>query len=123
MDVKAYTPIQDFSCVDRDLHGCGNFSNVQSAIDAVPDQSSSKTIFNSKLLENVTVNENKTNLIIQGRGYQNTSIEWNDTAKSTGNTAEDSFSFVVFAANFTAYNISFKNNGPNQILVKLMHKQ
>jgi len=44
MDVKAYTPIQDFSCVDRDLHGCGNFSNVQSAIDVVPDLSSSKTL-------------------------------------------------------------------------------
>ncbi|KAL9299052.1 putative pectinesterase 15 [Arabidopsis thaliana] len=67
------------------------------------------------MLENVTVNENKTNLIIQGRGYQNTSIEWNDTAKSTGNTAEDSFSFVVFAANFTAYNISFKDCTINSI--------
>lgn len=27
-----------------DLHGCGNFSNIQSAIDAVPDLSSSKTL-------------------------------------------------------------------------------
>lgn len=27
-----------------DLHGCGNFSNVQSAIDAVPDLSPSKTL-------------------------------------------------------------------------------
>lgn len=27
-----------------DLHGCGNFSSVQSAIDAVPDLSSSKTL-------------------------------------------------------------------------------
>ncbi|KAG7573859.1 Pectinesterase catalytic [Arabidopsis suecica] len=97
-----------------DLHGCGNFTNVQSAIDAVPDLSPSKTLIivnSGSYREKVTVNENKTNLVIQGRGYQNTSIEWNDTAKSAGNTA-DSFSFVVFAANFTAYNISFKNNAP-----------
>ncbi|KAG7569410.1 Pectin lyase fold/virulence factor [Arabidopsis thaliana x Arabidopsis arenosa] len=97
-----------------DLHGCGKFSNVQSAVDAVPDLSPSKTLIivnSGSYREKVTVNENKTNLVIQGRGYQNTSIEWNDTAKSAGNTA-DSFSFVVFAANFTAYNISFKNNAP-----------
>ncbi|XP_023640530.1 probable pectinesterase 15 isoform X2 [Capsella rubella] len=97
-----------------DLHGCGNFSNVQSAIDAVPDLSPSKTLIlvnSGSYREKVTVNENKTNIVIQGRGYQNTSIEWNDTAKSAGNTA-DSFSFVVLAANFTAYDISFKNNAP-----------
>ncbi|XP_010509442.1 PREDICTED: probable pectinesterase 15 [Camelina sativa] len=97
-----------------DLHGCGNFSNVQSAIDAVPDLSPSKTLIivnSGSYREKVTVNENKTNLVLQGRGYQNTSIEWNDTAKSAGSTA-DSFSFVVFAANFTAYNISFKNIAP-----------
>ncbi|ESQ43267.1 hypothetical protein EUTSA_v10015978mg [Eutrema salsugineum] len=97
-----------------DLHGCGNFSSVQSAIDSVPDLSPSKTfiIVNSGVYrEKITVNENKTNIVMQGRGYQNTSIEWNDTAKSTGGTAY-SFSFVVFAANFTAYNISFKNNAP-----------
>ncbi|KAL1190727.1 putative pectinesterase 15 [Cardamine amara subsp. amara] len=88
--------------------------NVQSAIDAVPDSSPSTTLIivnSGSYSEKVTVNENKTNIVIQGRGYQNTSIEWNDTAKSAGSTA-DSFSFVVFAANFTAYNISFKNNAP-----------
>nr|VDC70157.1 unnamed protein product [Brassica rapa] len=98
-----------------DLNGCGNFSNVQSAIDSVPDLSPSKTliIVNSGVYsrEKVTVNENKTNIVMQGRGYQNTSIEWNDTSKSAGGTAY-SFSFAVLAANFTAYNISFKNNAP-----------
>ena len=50
---------------------------------------------------------NKTNIVMQGRGYQNTSMESNDTSKSAGGTAY-SFSFDVLATNFTAYNISFK---------------
>lgn len=57
--------------------------------------------------EKVVVNVNKTNLIIQGQGYQNTIISWNDTANSTGGTVYSS-SVAIFAHNFTAYNISFQ---------------
>ena len=57
--------------------------------------------------EKVVVQANKTNLIIQGQGYLNTIVEWNDTANSTGGTAY-SYSFAIFASKFTAYNISFK---------------
>ncbi|KAE9590888.1 putative pectinesterase [Lupinus albus] len=61
--------------------------------------------------EKVVVQGNKTNLIIQGQGYLNTIIEWNDTANSTGGTAY-SYSFGVYSSKFTAYNISFKNTAP-----------
>lgn len=44
---------------------------------------------------------------MHGRGFENTVIEWNDTAHSSGSTS-NSYSFGVFAANFVAYNISFK---------------
>lgn len=57
--------------------------------------------------EKVVVQANKTNLIVQGQGYLNTTIEWNNTANSTGYTSY-SYSFVIFASKFTAYNISFK---------------
>lgn len=57
--------------------------------------------------EKVTVSANKTNLIIQGQGYLNTIIAWNDTANSTGGTAFSS-SVAIFAPCFTAYNISFQ---------------
>ena len=57
--------------------------------------------------EKVVVKANKTNLIIQGQGYLNTVIEWNDTANSTGGTS-NSYSFAIYASKFTAYNISFK---------------
>lgn len=56
--------------------------------------------------EKVVVNSSKTNLIIQGQGYINTAIAWNDTANSTGGTIYSS-TFAVSASNFVAYNISF----------------
>ncbi|KFK36658.1 hypothetical protein AALP_AA4G153100 [Arabis alpina] len=61
--------------------------------------------------EKVTVRKTKINIVLQGRGYLNTYIEWNDTAKSTGHT-DSSYSFGVFADSFRAHNISFKNTAP-----------
>ncbi|XVE61615.1 hypothetical protein DITRI_Ditri06bG0054500 [Diplodiscus trichospermus] len=61
--------------------------------------------------EKIVVHANKSNLIIQGEGVHNTAIEWNDTANSTGGTVY-SASVTIFAPNFTAYNISFKNTAP-----------
>ncbi|KDP29213.1 hypothetical protein JCGZ_16602 [Jatropha curcas] len=84
------------SILTVDLKGCGNFSSVQKAIDAVPEFKSSPTLI----------------IIDSGQGYLNTAIEWNDTANSTGRTVY-SASVAIFALNFTAYNISFKNAAPN----------
>ncbi|XP_023528179.1 probable pectinesterase 15 [Cucurbita pepo subsp. pepo] len=97
-----------------DLKGCANFSTVQSAVDAVPDHASSRTLIlidSGIYREKVMIEANKTNLIIQGQGYLNTSIEWNDTANSTGGTAYSS-SVTIFPSNFIAFNISFKNTAP-----------
>ncbi|GAB4833545.1 Probable pectinesterase 15, variant 2 [Ancistrocladus abbreviatus] len=97
-----------------DLKGCANFSSVQKAVDAVPDLSSSWTliIIDSGIYrEKVMVNANKSNLIIQGQGYENTAIAWNDTANSTGDTASSS-SVSILGSNFIAFNISFQNTAP-----------
>ncbi|OVA19479.1 Pectinesterase [Macleaya cordata] len=97
-----------------DLNGCGNFSSVQKAVDAVPDYSPTRTLIiidSGVYREKVVVPTNKTNLIVQGKGYRSTSITWNDTANSTGGTVY-SFTVAVFASNFTAYNISFQNAAP-----------
>ncbi|XP_022982962.1 probable pectinesterase 15 [Cucurbita maxima] len=97
-----------------DLKGCANFSSVQSAVDAVPDRASSRTLIlidSGIYREKVVVEANKTNLIIQGQGYLNTTIEWNDTANSTGGTPYSS-SVTIFPSNFIAFNISFKNTAP-----------
>ncbi|PWA60482.1 pectin lyase-like superfamily protein [Artemisia annua] len=87
---------------------------LQQAVDAVPDSSDSATLIildSGTYKEKVSVNQNKTNLIIQGQGYLNTEITWNDTANSTGGTIYSS-TVSVFAQKFIAYNISFKNSAP-----------
>ncbi|KAL4605661.1 hypothetical protein ACB092_09G046700 [Castanea dentata] len=100
-----------------DLNGCADFSSVQEAVNAVPDSSPSRTLIvidSGTYREKVVVNTNKTNLIFQGQGYLNTAIAWNDTANSTGGTSYSS-SVAIFAANFTAYNISFEGCNINSI--------
>ncbi|MCD7448364.1 putative pectinesterase 15 [Datura stramonium] len=97
-----------------DLNGCANFSSIQKAVDAVPDDSPTRTLIlvdSGTYKEKVVINSNKTNIIIQGQGYQNTAIAWNDTANSTGGTA-NSFTVAIYASHFIAYNISFQNTAP-----------
>ncbi|KAL3536205.1 hypothetical protein ACH5RR_004666 [Cinchona calisaya] len=97
-----------------DLKGCANFSSVQKAVDAVPDFSPARTLIivdSGTYREKVMVSANKPNLIIQGQGYLNTTIAWNDTANSTGGTAFSS-TVTISATNFIAYNISFQNTAP-----------
>ncbi|XP_054794490.1 probable pectinesterase 15 [Prosopis cineraria] len=96
------------------LKDCGNFSSIQKALNAVPESSPDKTliIIDSGIYrEKVVVEASKTNLILQGQGYLNTIIEWNDTANSTGGTF-NSYTIGVFASKFLAYKISFKNTAP-----------
>ncbi|KAF9594156.1 hypothetical protein IFM89_028813 [Coptis chinensis] len=97
-----------------DLKGCANFSSVQKAVDAVPEFSPTRTLIlidSGVYTEKILVHANKLNLIFQGQGYLSTSIAWNDTANSTGGTAYSS-SVSIYAPNFIAYNISFKNTAP-----------
>ncbi|XP_058077336.1 probable pectinesterase 8 isoform X2 [Magnolia sinica] len=100
-----------------DPKGCANFSSVQKALDAVPDGSPTWTLIliaASVYREKVSLGVNKTNITIQGQGYLNTSIAWNDTANSTGGTFY-SASVSIFASNFVAYNISFQDCTINSI--------
>ncbi|URD87400.1 pectinesterase [Musa troglodytarum] len=91
-----------------DQKGCANFSSVQKAIDAVPDYSPNRTLIildSGVYREKVFVWANKTNITMQGQGFLNTSIAWNDTANSTGGTIY-SASVSIFSFNFIAYNIT-----------------
>ncbi|CAD5193068.1 unnamed protein product [Musa acuminata subsp. malaccensis] len=97
-----------------DQKGCANFSSVQRAIDAVPDYSPSRTLIildSGVYREKLFVWANKTNITMQGQGFLNTSIAWNDTANSTGGTIY-SASVSIFSFNFIAYNISFQASTP-----------
>lgn len=61
----------------------------------------------------MVISSSKVNVTLQGQGYLNTSVEWNDTANSSGGTAY-SATVAVFSANFAAYNISFRASIQNQ---------
>ncbi|XP_054813897.1 probable pectinesterase 8 [Prosopis cineraria] len=101
-----------YLCVDR--RGCCNFTTVQAAVNAVPDNSNKRNIIwiNSGLYyEKVMVPITKPNITFQGQGYTSTAIAWNDTAKSANGTFY-SGSVQVFASNFIAKNISFMNVAP-----------
>ncbi|MQM11322.1 hypothetical protein Taro_044228 [Colocasia esculenta] len=105
-----------------DQRGCGNFSSLQKAVDAVPDNSSGRTliildsgIYSRRMRcggrEKVLVGASKVNLAVQGQGYLNTSIVWNDTANSSGGTPY-SATVAIFSPNFAAYNLSFHATPP-----------
>uniref|UniRef100_A0A7N0T2Y6 Pectinesterase n=1 Tax=Kalanchoe fedtschenkoi TaxID=63787 RepID=A0A7N0T2Y6_KALFE len=101
-----------YLCVDS--HGCCNFTTVQSAVDAVGNYSSNRTVIwiNSGFYyEKVIVAKTKPNITFQGQGYMSTAIAWNDTAASANGTF-NSGSVQVFATNFIAQNISFMNVAP-----------
>ncbi|KAL4191237.1 hypothetical protein AMTRI_Chr07g28830 [Amborella trichopoda] len=97
-----------------DLNGCGNFTSVQKAVDAVPDNSLTRSIIliaPGVYREKVVVNDSKVNVTFQGVGCVSTCIAWNDTANSTHGTVY-SATVSIFAPNFIAYNISFQNTAP-----------
>ncbi|XP_037468456.1 probable pectinesterase 15 [Triticum dicoccoides] len=97
--------------------GCGNFSSVQKAVDAVPDHGAAggRTLLAvgaGIFREKVVVWGNKTGVTLHGRGNLNSTVAWNDTAGSSGGSTPSSATFTVLAAGFVAYNISFQNTAP-----------
>ncbi|GJM99617.1 hypothetical protein PR202_ga16737 [Eleusine coracana subsp. coracana] len=96
-----------------DRKGCANFTNLQKAIDAVPDHSSSRTLITldaGVYAEKVVVWSNKTGVTLQGRGNLASVVAWNDTANSTtGGGTFASATLSVLADGFAAHNVSVQN--------------
>ncbi|XP_076911426.1 putative pectinesterase 15 [Bidens hawaiensis] len=93
-----------------DQKGCGKFNSIQKAVDAVSDNAPKPTLIivdSGTYWEKVVVANTKSNLIIQGQGYTNTFIVWDDTAANSNGTYY-SYPVGVFAAKFIAHDISFK---------------
>ncbi|KAF9604653.1 hypothetical protein IFM89_008984 [Coptis chinensis] len=89
------------------------FTSIQKAVDAAPPNCRSKTLITigaGTYREKVIVDRTKSDVIFQGQGYQTTIIAWNDTALSAKGTSNHTVG--IFASNFTAYEISFKNTAP-----------
>ncbi|KAG0534621.1 hypothetical protein BDA96_04G295200 [Sorghum bicolor] len=96
-------------CVDK--NGCCNFTTVQAAVDAVPDNGQKRSIvwIIGIFVEKVVVR--KPNITFQGQGLKVSMIVWNDTATTAGNTP-NSASVHIDAPGFVAKNMSFMNSAP-----------
>jgi pectinesterase len=91
--------------------GSGNFTKVQDAFDAVPDNSVKRTIIYVKAgiyKEKLTLISAKQNVTLMGESYENTILTYDDYAEIAGGTSK-SFSTLIEANDFYAENITFKN--------------
>ncbi len=101
--------------------GSGNFTSIQAAINAVPDYRKKRTVIlikNGTYVEKIIVPESKQLLTIIGEDAEKTIISYGDWAQKKTILGEDtgtsgSATFYVFAKDFCAVNITFKNSaGP-----------
>ncbi|KAG6538251.1 hypothetical protein ZIOFF_003364 [Zingiber officinale] len=87
------------------------FKTVQAAIDAVPEGNKEWIVVHLRAgiyREKVVIPEDKDYIFLRGSGKGRTAIVWDDS--STNNTL--SSTFIVWADNFVAFGISFKNDAP-----------
>eukprot|EP00268_Persea_americana_P002346 TRINITY_DN10705_c0_g1_i11.p1 TRINITY_DN10705_c0_g1~~TRINITY_DN10705_c0_g1_i11.p1 ORF type:complete len:347 (-),score=23.10 TRINITY_DN10705_c0_g1_i11:195-1235(-) len=97
-----------------DPTGKGNFTTIQAAVNASPDNAVGRTVIRiaaASYWEKVIVSVSKTNLTFQGQGLMNTIIARDDTAGNTNGTYS-SASVAVDGYSFRDYNISFRNAAP-----------
>lgn len=101
--------------------GSGDFTNVQDAIDAVPDFRKNETVIlikNGRYKEKLTLPSSKTNVTFIGESRDETIITWDDYASKKNVFGEEvgttgSSGFFVFGDDFTVRNITFENSsGP-----------
>ncbi|PKI75109.1 hypothetical protein CRG98_004444 [Punica granatum] len=99
------TPVVQSVTVDQS--GSGNFTTVQAAINWVPAKNNQWVQIHVKpgsYKEKVTIPQDKQFIFLEGEGQGATSIEWNDYGHS-----ENSSTFTLYADNFLASHITFKN--------------
>ncbi|SFL59361.1 pectate lyase, PelA/Pel-15E family [Gracilibacillus orientalis] len=96
----------------------GDFSTVQEAIDAAPDDSSNRHVIyikDGEYREKLTVPESKTNLSFVGESKEGTVLVYDDNANTTGpdgnplGTSKSS-SVFIYADDFIAKNLTIEND-------------
>ncbi|KUJ61062.1 hypothetical protein AR687_15190 [Flavobacteriaceae bacterium CRH] len=93
------------------IDGTGNFTKVQEAFDAVPDNNLKPTIIFVKAgtyKEKLKLISSKKNVMLIGESYKNTILTYDDYAEIAGGTSK-SFSTLIEADGFSAENITFEN--------------
>eukprot|EP00250_Pteridium_aquilinum_P007993 c17590_g1_i1 orf=170-1282(-) len=103
-----------------DMAGLADFTSIQAAIDSVPDDSSTRTtilISAGIYEERVVVPGTKPFITLEGAGMSLTYVQWHLKASDVGSngaelTAYNTASVTVYASNFVAKDITFKNTLP-----------
>jgi pectinesterase len=98
--------------------GSGDFSSVQAAINSIPSPNKKNIAINIKngvYKEKVLIDSTRTNIHLVGEDKLNTILTWNDhTGKIAPNgdtiNTRTSWSFKILADNFTAKDITFRND-------------
>src|SRR5690606_26410165 len=97
--------------------GSGDYTSVQAAVDAVPENNSERVIIESRPgthRERITVPKNKPMITFRGQDPETTILTWNWNAKTIGPGGKEvgtsgSYSTQVNAPDFIAENITFEN--------------
>jgi pectin methylesterase-like acyl-CoA thioesterase len=104
--------------------GSGNYSTIQAAINAVPDNSSQRTfvyVKNGIYNEKVLIPASKQNLSLIGQDSAKTILTFNDFAGAPGGSTDLSYTIDIKAQGFYAENIKIKNTyGQGSQAVALM---
>ncbi|KAI9182474.1 hypothetical protein LWI28_025708 [Acer negundo] len=90
-----------------DQSGKGNFTNIQSAIDKIPDNNGAWKriqISPGKYREKITIPLNKPYIFLKGAGSKSTFVEWSDHDET-----DTSSTFSCFSNNILVKGITFKN--------------
>ncbi|KAK4848034.1 hypothetical protein QYF36_008432 [Acer negundo] len=89
-----------------DQSGKGNFTNIQSAIDKIPDNNGAWKriqISPGKYREKITIPLNKPYIFLKGAGSKSTFVEWSDHDET-----DTSSTFSCFSNNILVKGITFK---------------
>ncbi|KAM4106781.1 hypothetical protein ACB094_04G091500 [Castanea mollissima] len=96
-----------------DQSGKGNFMHVQQAINSIPSFNQEWTIIHLNpgvYNEKVIISQDKPYIILEGESPSRTVIQWGDFGSSL-----ESSTFMLYADNFMARGITFKNTFDNVI--------
>ncbi|KAI6692346.1 hypothetical protein NL676_020056 [Syzygium grande] len=98
---------QDSTTIVVDWSGQGQFTTVQKAVDSIPAPNSVWTrvlVRPGFYKEKVTIPSDKPCIVLEGNTERDTIIEW-----SSAGEVDQSATFTLYADNFKAKNIGFKN--------------
>jgi len=97
-----------------DKNGTGNYTSVGEAIDAVPDNSSERTLIfikNGEYYEKVIVPSSKINVSLVGESVEGVIISYDDNPSKV--PAADTYTFYAGADDLYAENVTFQNTSGN----------